>query len=250
MARILPLTRRMLPALLSPALLLPRGARAAARVMRAGEGTTLGPARAAGALVWAHQHYWDGPPPDPPPFLDRLLGHGWDLWRLDRMAEASTFTPGLDPLDAGAAALAEGTARLRAAGYRQVVVVGESRGAFILLVALREAGLADAALLLAPAAHGPRPERRPLALSAFREACAAAAPGAVRRGGLVLFAEDPYDPAPGARAAAFADGMARCGAAALVIDRPSAPTGHGASRDPAFDALFGARLAGFLAGQP
>lgn len=243
-----PLPRRLLPALLLP-LLRPVAARAEGRVMRPGPGPALGPAAAEGALVWAHQHYWDGPPPDPPPFLDRLLGHGWDLWRLDRPGEATTLTAGLDPLEAGAEALAAGTVRLRTAGYRQVVVVGESRGAFIMLVALRQAALADAVLLLCPAAHGSRPERRPLALSAFREACAAAAPGTVRRGGLVLFAEDPYDPDPAARAAAFADGMARCGAESLVIDRPAEPTGHGASRDPSFDPLFGARLAAFLAGQ-
>ncbi|MDO9710381.1 hypothetical protein [Paracraurococcus lichenis] len=126
--------------------------------------------------------------------------------------------------------------------------MGESRGAFIALVALRHAALADAVLLLAPAAHGPRPERRAEALAAFHGACAAAAPGAVRRGGLVLFAGDPYDPDPAARAAAFAAGMAQCGAEALVIDRPPAPTGHGAARDPAFDGLFGARLAAFLVG--
>jgi len=237
--------RRALPALLLPALLRAGPARAQGRVMKPGEATLLGPARAAGALVWAHQHYRDGAPPDPPPFLDRLLGQGWDLWRLDRDHSGG---PETDPLDAGAAALAAGTARLRDAGYRQVLVVGESRGAFIALLALRHAGLADALLAIAPAAHGPRPERRPLALAAFREGCEAVAPGAVRRGGLVLFADDPYDPDPPARAAAFTAGMARCGAAALLIDRPPAPTGHGAARDPEFDALFGARLAAFLVG--
>ncbi|TDG27262.1 hypothetical protein [Paracraurococcus ruber] len=229
-------------------LLLPAGARAQGRQMRPGAARLLGPARAQGALVWAHQHYLDGPPPDPPPFLDRLLGQGWDPWRLDRLAPAAPGQFGLDPLEAGAAALAAGTAALRLEGYRQVLVVGESRGAFITLVALRQAGLAEAVLLLAPAAHGSRPERRPQALAEFRAACAAAVPGAVRRAGLVLFQDDPYDPDPAARAAAFAEGMARCGAAALVIDRPPQPIGHGAAGDPEFDALFGARLAGFLAG--
>jgi hypothetical protein len=245
MAPAFPLARRALPALLLPALARAEGG----RVMRPGAPPLRGPGRAAGALVWAHQHYWDGPPPAPPPFLDRLLGRGWDLWRLDRPAEATTITPALDPLEGGAEVLAAGTARLRSEGYRRIAVVGESRGAFIVLVALRHAPLAEAMLLMAPAAHGPRPERRPLALSAFREACAAAAPGTVRRGGLVLFADDPYDPDPAARAAAFAECMARCGAEALVIDRPPAPTGHGAARDPAFDALFGTRLAAFLGGQ-
>jgi hypothetical protein len=228
------LARRLLPALLLPAV-----ARAEGRAMRAG-GPAMDPTRAAGALVWAHAHYTEGAPPDPPPFLDRLTG--WDLWRLDRKGAR-------DPLEGGAAALIAGTARLRAAGYGRIAVVGESRGAFVALLALRQAGPADAMLLLAPAAHGTRPERRPEALAAFEAACAAAAPGAVRRGALVLFADDPYDPDPAARAVAFKAGMARAGAECLVLDRPALPTGHGAARDAAFDTLFGARLAGFLAGQ-
>ncbi|MFC7475245.1 hypothetical protein ACFQS7_12825 [Dankookia sp. GCM10030260] len=222
-----------------PALLLPRTALAEGRVFRPAPGGLRGPEAAAGALVWAHAHYAEGAPPDPPPCLDRLTG--WDRWRLDREGAR-------DPLEAGAAALIAGCARLRAAGYGQVAVVGESRGAFVALLALRQPGLAEAMLLLAPAAHGTRPERRAEALAAFEAACAAAAPGAVRRGGLVLFAGDPYDPDPAARATAFTAGMARAGAGCLVIDRPPEPTGHGAARDAAFDARFGARLAAFLGG--
>jgi pimeloyl-ACP methyl ester carboxylesterase len=207
-------------------------------------GPPRGPAAATGALVWLHAHYTEGEPPAAPPFLSRLTGAGcgWDLWRLDRPAGRG------DPLEPGAAKLAEGTRALRQAGYRQVAVVGESRGGFIALTALRAPGLADALLAIAPAAHGTRPERRAEALAAFRAAMAAMAPGAIRRGGLVLFEADPYDPDPGARAAAFAAAMAAQRVPSLLIDRPPIPTGHGGVRDPAFDALHGARLAGFLAG--
>jgi len=241
--RAIRLTRRLLPGLFLPAVASAQGRR-----MRPGAGPTLGPERANGVVVWVHQHYADGSPPDPPDFLARLTGDSWDLWRLDREAPATGFAPGMDPLADGAEALAAGTARLRAEGYRRIAVVGVSRGAFIILVALRHAPLAEAALWFAPAAHGQRPERRAEALAAFREACEAARPGAVRRGGVVLFAGDGYDPDPPARAAAFAGAMARCGAEALVIDRPAAPTGHGGADDPAMDAIFGTRLAGFLGG--
>src|SRR4051812_12335624 len=104
MAPVLRLSRRLLPALL-----LPAAARAEGRAMRPGA-VAADPARAAGALVWAHAHYTEGPPPDPPPFLDRLLEHGWDLWRLDREGAR-------DPLAGGAEALVAGCGRLRAAGY-------------------------------------------------------------------------------------------------------------------------------------
>ena len=200
-----------------------------------------GPAAAAGALVWVHAHYTEGDPPPAPAFLLPLADAGWDLWRLDRM-------PGRDPLAPGAGLLAEGTAALRGQGYRQVAAVGESRGAFIIAVALRHAPLADAPLLLAPAAHGTRPERRAQALADWREAFAAAAPGTVRRAGLVLFAGDPYDPDPTARAEAFAAGMRAAGTTALLVDRPAEPTGHGGARDPAFDARFGPCLRAMLTG--
>lgn len=236
------LARRVLPALL----LAPAIARAEGRVLRQAPGPIRGPRRAEGALVWVHQHYQDGDPPGPPPFLDRLTGAGWDLWRFDRAPAPSR--PSEDPLDDGADRLAAGTLRLRAQGYRRIALVGASRGAFIILVALRHAPLAEAALLFAPAAHGTRAERRAQALADFRAACDAARPGALQRGGLILFADDAYDPDPEARAAAFAAAMARCGAQALVVDRPPAPRGHGGADDPALDPLYGDRFARFLAG--
>ncbi len=200
-----------------------------------------GPAAAAGALVWLHAYHREGPPPDPPPCLDRLTAAGWDLWRQDR-------PPRADPLEPAAAALVPGTAGLRAAGYRAVILAGESRGAFVALTALCAPGLADAALFLAPAAHGTRVERRAAALADFRAALEAMAPDALRRAALVLFRDDPYDPDPTARASLFRAAMAAHAVPALLIDRPEAPTGHGGAWDPAFDARFGPRLAGFLAG--
>lgn len=201
-----------------------------------------GAAAAAGALVWLHAYHREGDPPPPPPGILAMAGMaGWDLWRQDRPAR-------IDPLAPAAASLAVGTAGLRRAGYRQVVLAGESRGAFVALVALRAAGLADAALFLAPAAHGTRPERRAEALADFRAALAAMAPDALRRAALVLFRDDPYDPDTAARAAAFAAAMAARGVPALVVDRPDAPVGHGGAWDPDFAPRFAPCLAGFLAG--
>ena len=137
-----------------------------------------------------------------------------------------------DALAAGTEALATGTAMLRRSGYRCVAVVGESRGAFITLLALRQPGFADAVVALAPAAHGTRPERRPQALMDFRATLAAMAAQAPDRAGLVLFHDDPFDPDPAARAAAFREAMAARHVGALVIDRPTAPVGHGGASRP------------------
>lgn len=241
-----PSRRAALALALGATLSLPLPARAApGGPLRADPTVPLrGPAAAPGALVWAHPYYVEGDPPPALPFLGRLSGPaGWDLWRLDR-------APRRDPLEPAVAALAEGTAALRSSGYGRVVVVGESRGAFIGVMALRQPGLADALLALAPAAHGTRPERRAQALADWRAALAATAPDAVRRAGLVLFAGDPYDPDPPARAEAFAEAMRTHAIPALLIDRPEAPTGHGGAWDPGFDARFGACLAAWLAGTP
>ncbi|WP_203070883.1 alpha/beta fold hydrolase [Falsiroseomonas ponticola] len=199
---------------------------------------------ATGAMVWLHPHYTEGPPPEAPAFMARLAARGWDGWRHDR----PTGGP-VPPLTGWVEELAAGTAALRARGYRQVVLVGESRGAFLVLAALRVPGLADAAALAAPAAHGRRPERRPQALADFAAALDRAAPDALRRLALLLFEDDGWDPDPAARAALFRAAMARLGWDSLLLDRPPAPTGHGGVQAPEFDAIFGACLADFLAGQ-
>lgn len=226
--------------LLAAPLLLPGLARGSSRALQPGPGVPdRSPHRAAGAMLWLHPHYTEGAPPDPPPFASRMTGNGWDLWRLDRIGTR-------DPLEEGAADLAAATASLRDRGYRAICVVGESRGAFIALTALRRPGLADSLCAIAPAAHGRRPERRAEALGAYRAALGSVAPDAVRRAALALFHDDPWDPDPGARAALFRDAMCARRIPALLIDRPAAPTGHGGGQDPDFDARFGARLAAFL----
>ena len=194
-----------------------------------------GPAEAAGAVVWLHQSYnvqeeADGPPEAP--WVARLAGSGFDVWRFDR-------EPGHDPLAAGGEHLLEGLAGLRAAGYRRVIVAGHSRGAFIALAALARPDLADAVAAVQPAAHGTSAARRQVALADFA-ACLRAARGVPLA--LVLLRDDAFDPDPDARAA-----LARAaGIPLLLIDRPPEPTGHMGGFGPEFDARFGACLAGFL----
>ncbi|MGG5886821.1 alpha/beta hydrolase family protein [Falsiroseomonas sp. HC035] len=200
---------------------------------------TASPGATTGAAVWLHPYAPGGPAPPPPAWMDRLSAAGWALWQFDR-------TGGRDPLEEGAQRLAKGTAALRARGYRRVVLVGESRGAFVALVALRQSGLADAVVLAAPAAHGTSAERRAQALADFTRALEAASPSAAPRMALLLFRDDAWDPDPAARAALFMGAMARQGVAALVLDRPEAPVGHGGLQAEAFDALFGDCLARFL----
>jgi hypothetical protein len=162
-----------------------------------------------------------------------------DVWRFAR-APASDSRPGTIE------ALAAATAGLRAAGFRQVALVGESRGAFLLLKALRLPGLADSALLVAPAGHGTRPERRGEALADDARHLAAASPASVQRLGLALFEDDARDPAPVARDALFRQAAARLGVASWLLDRPAAPTGHSGLADPLFAAGHAACAMAFL----
>jgi pimeloyl-ACP methyl ester carboxylesterase len=198
-----------------------------------------GGAEAAGALVWIHPFTRDPLPPEAPAWTRRLTEAGWDLWRFDRVGAP-------DPLAAGAERLAAGTAALRVRGYRRIVLLGESRGAFIALVALRHPGLADGVVLAAPAAHGRGVERRPQALADFAAALGAASPDAPARLALFLFADDPWDPDPPRRAALFRATAERLGRPALVVEHPAAPIGHGGVQEPDFDAVFGACLVDFL----
>ncbi len=201
--------------------------------------TPAGPATAGGALVWLHGGYDSDAFPDGPSLPDwiaRVAGQGWDIWRFDRGS-------GRDPLASGGDALARGVRALKQAGYRHVAVAGQSRGAFIALSALALSGTVDGVVALSPAAHGTGSEQRPRALADFQARLLAATP---MRLALVLLADDPFDPDPAARAAAARTAAAHVPLDLLLIDRPPFPTGHMGSYEPAFDARFGACLAGFV----
>lgn len=204
-------------------------------------GGTARDAMAEGALVWVHPFARELPAPEAPDIARLLAAGGYDLWRFDRAG-------GPDPLEAGAERLAAGTQALRARGYRRVVLLGESRGAFVMLVALRYPGLANAAIFAAPAAHGRSEARRPQALADFATTLEQAVPGP--RLALFLFADDAWDPDPAARAGLFRAAVQRLGTPGLLVDRPPMPTGHGGLGEPEFLAQFGACLQRFTMADP
>jgi pimeloyl-ACP methyl ester carboxylesterase len=202
-----------------------------------GEARPAGPGAARGALVWLHGAYDPRTEarPDDPDWLAPLHARGYDLWYFNR-----PYRP--DPLAAAETRLIDGLGALRRAGYRRIVVAGFSRGAFIGLAALARPDLADAVIAVSPAAHGPRPERRPEALAAFAELFRAAE--AVRIG-LVFIRNDRLDPGPEERAAtARASAAGRAGMLQLV-DRPAGIEDHMGSFGPEFARRFGACLAEF-----
>lgn len=208
-----------------------------------------GAGQAVGAVMWLHGGVSPGqfetaetPDGQPAPaWLGRLAALGWDVWRYNR-------TPGHDPLAEGEAGTIRGLEGLHAAGYRRVIVAGFSRGAFIGMAALARPDLVEAVVLLSPAAHGTRVERRAQAIAEFGVRLAAAR--GPMRVALAQFDDDPFDPDPMLRGRMMREAAGRAGMMVLHIDRPALPTGHMGSFEPEFDARFGAELARFAAGMP
>jgi pimeloyl-ACP methyl ester carboxylesterase len=200
-----------------------------------------GPEAARGVVVWGHGY--GGSDRDnrnaPTPGLVSVLNDaGWDVLRFDRH-------PGDDAITASLPRLVAGLPALRAAGYRQVVLGGQSRGGWQAIMAAAERPeLVHAVLATAPAAHGDsqRPNNHGAALDDFRRLLA----GLPARGGprllVALFDEDPFDPDP-ERRAALLEALARERSAPTLALWPQATPpirGHNGLAETAFTRLYGA----------
>jgi len=151
-----------------------------------------GPERAEGAVIWGHGY--GGADEDQrglalPGLLSPLNEAGFDIFRFDRH-------PGDDSLFVTLPRLVRALPELREAGYRRIVLGGQSRGAWqALLAAAERPELVDTVLAAAPAAHGERPESRPLAIEDFRRVLNGL-DGSRTRLMVMLFDSDEFDPGP------------------------------------------------------
>lgn len=196
-----------------------------------------GPRAAEGVVLWSHGY--GGPQMDQrqrslPGILALLNDAGWDVMRFDR-------DPADDLLPSATATLRRGLPMLREAGYRRVVLAGQSRGGWqSVLIAAERPELVHAVLAFAPAAHGEaaRPNNLAEGLGDFRRILAGL-PNEGPRLAVAVFAEDPFDPDPGARAAAVADLAGQRQAPTLALF-PEAPIrGHGGASDWRFTRALG-----------
>jgi dienelactone hydrolase len=196
-----------------------------------------GPDAAAGLVVWSHGVQADADNTNGPPhgYLNRLRDAGYDFYDFDR--RWPNYAKDL-------ATLQEAVGQARAAGYRRVVLAGQSVGAWLSLEAAAKGAPVDAAA--APARFGkeigsPRREQNreelmPV-LDRLRQRPVAAA--------LMFFAGDEYD--PGGIGARARDVLARGGAArVLLVDGPPEVNGHGGGGTTRFAAAYGACIADFL----
>lgn len=200
-----------------------------------------GPAEAAGALVFAHgrggggEDYRGLPPP---PWVERFAAAGFDVLLFDRH-------PNSDDTDRAARWLRAGLARLRAEGYRRIVVAGQSRGGWNALQVLDVPGLVDVAIAIAPAAHGQGGSPNLLAQADQLRAILERADAPDARVAVVQFAGDPFALDPAGRAALVRNRLAGRVAAVLLVDRPAGFIGHAAGHDRRFADRFGDCLFAF-----
>jgi len=198
----------------------------------------LGPTHALGAVIWNH-----GKPPfrgadgDVLPFyLDNLRAAGWDIFRLER--DWSSDNLALSP-----AALRDKVNVLYGQGYHELVLAGQSYGAWIALMVAASGPPIHAVIAAAPAAFGRYPDSR-----IYRRNADELFPILDRirdtRVMLMLFDGDAYD--PGDRATPARAILGRNHVDSAVIAYPAGWSGHGAANWNGFATRFGPCMVRFI----
>lgn len=208
-----------------------------------GDTSLKGPDQAVGAVVWSHGRSLeveDSSAPTPL-YLKALRNAGWDVYRFDRLRAGDT-------LPASSRTLAGHAMRLKTRGYHQVVLAGQSFGAFLSLLAAGQTADVDAVIATAPAAFGNFSE----SYESWRENASQLWPilrnVQSARVMMFLFHGDDFD--PGGRAEPARTILGSRGLDHLVIDQPAGLTGHGAAASGLFVRRFGACIVRFAESGP
>ncbi len=186
-----------------------------------------GPRAARGVYVWGHGKAYgaqDLRGLQPPPYVRAFNNAGFDVVRFDR-------EPSGDYANAAETWLRQGLVTLRRQGWRQVIVGGQSRGAWNSLQMLDTPGLADAVIAISPANFG-GPSGSDNGGELYGITHAAAAPAA--RVAVAQFKGDIYVTDLDRRAGQLRDALPPRVAAFLLIDQPPGITGHGGGNSAAF----------------
>src|SRR5216683_1561628 len=109
----------------------------------------LGPSQTKGVVVWSHGrsiNAEDSQSPTPS-YLRALRESGWEVLRFDRASRGDTLTDSTGHL-------VDYVSQLKQKGYKQVILAGQSFGAFLSLMAADASAEVDAVIATAPAAYG------------------------------------------------------------------------------------------------
>ena len=186
-----------------------------------------GPRAAEGAVIWAHGY--GGAEEDHrghalPGLVSPLNEAGFDVFRFDRH-------PGDDSLFVTLPRLLRALPSLREAGYRRIILGGQSRGAWqAILAAAERPDLVDSVIAAAPAAHGERPEQRALALEDFRRVLGGLDERRTRLL-VMVFDRDEFDPGPEERGQIVASLAQRREVPTLAIWATGPARGHSGVAD-------------------
>jgi dienelactone hydrolase len=199
----------------------------------------LGPAKAAGAVIWSHGRSIeseDSTAPTPP-YMNTLQDGGWDALRFNRMRSADTLAN-------SARSLVAEIHRLKLQGYRQIALSGQSFGGFLALMAAGASDEVDAVIVTAPAAYGSFSDF----YDSWRNNATKLYPllDQVRHARVMVFYFHGDDFDPGGRGERSRAILAARQLPFVVVDQPAQLTSHWAAATTQFAKLFGGCILGFL----
>ena len=199
----------------------------------------LGPRKANGAVIWSHGRSVDSEDyeVETPPYVAVLAAGGWDVFRFNRQRA-------YDTLALSARMLTAEVHRLKLEGYRQVVLAGQSFGAFLSLMAADASDDIDAVVATAPAAYGSFTDF----YDSWRLNATKLYPllQRLRRARVMLFYFHGDDFDPGGRGERSREILLARKLAFVVVDQPPTLTSHWAAGGRDFANLFGRCILEFL----
>ena len=202
------------------------------------EGPTIGPAKAKGVIVWSHGrsiNTEDSESPSPA-YLTALRDDGWDAMRFDRLSQGDTLSDSTKRL-------VEYTAQLKRDGYKQVILSGQSFGAFLALMAADSSSDVDAVIATAPAAYGSFDDF----YDSWRLNATRLYPllERVKRARVMVFYFHGDDFDPGGRGERSRAILSQRGVGYAVVDQPAYLSGHWASSTGLFLRRYGGCIRDF-----
>src|SRR6266700_581850 len=192
----------------------------------------LGPSQTKGVVVWSHGrsiNAEDSQSPSPS-YLRALRDNGWDVMRFNRASRGDTLTDSTRHL-------VELVSELKRKGYRQVLLAGQSFGAFLALMAADASAEVDAVIATAPAAYGSFDDF----YDSYRLNATKLYPllEQVRRARVMMFYFHGDDFDPGGRGDRSREILSARGLGYAVVDQPAFLSGHWASSSGLFLRRYG-----------
>ena len=202
------------------------------------DGPAIGPAKAKGVIVWSHGrsiNTEDSESPSPA-YLTALRDDGWDAMRFDRLSQGDTLSDSTKRL-------VEYTAQLKRDGYKQVILSGQSFGAFLALLAADSSSDVDAVIATAPAAYGSFDDF----YDSWRLNATRLYPllERVKRARVMVFYFHGDDFDPGGRGERSRAILSQRGVGYAVVDQPAYLSGHWASSTGLFLRRYGGCIRDF-----